>query len=293
MIDNYNGIKLGISTLGYSKLTRDVTYALSGLADIGYKYFEYSDMSSPFLDSGYLSGEKIRELKKLVDMLGVKIISLHLPPDNGLGSVVSLDRAERAHAMKIVRRSLENGGELGIEYAVFHPSEEEAFFTTSDSVSEAEKRLMDAANELADVGEKNGIKILLENLLGRFNGDIGMLGRVIRSIGKERIGLCFDLAHFWLGNSSPAAVINENRELMSYLHIHDNNKKEDEHLMPGEGSIDWSEISRALHDINYQGVFMLETVSSRRYKNPYSIAKEAKRICEESFGIPDANRVAI
>ena len=152
---------------------------------------------------------------------------------------------------------------------------------------------MDAADELADIGEKNGIKILLENLLGKFNGDIGMLGRVIRSIGKERIGLCFDLAHFWLGNSSPATVINENRELMSYLHIHDNNKKEDEHLIPGEGSIDWSEISRALHNINYQGIFMLETVSSRRYNNPYTIAKEAKKVCEESFSILDVNRIVL
>ena len=43
------------------------------------------------------------------------------------------------------------------------------------------------------------------------------------------------------------------------LHIHDNNGHyRDDHLIPGDGSIDWKEFLEVLHAIAYKGEFVLE-----------------------------------
>jgi sugar phosphate isomerase/epimerase len=43
------------------------------------------------------------------------------------------------------------------------------------------------------------------------------------------------------------------------LHIHDNMRASDLHLFPTMGTLDWKDFCQALVDINYQGVFMMET----------------------------------
>ena len=42
-------------------------------------------------------------------------------------------------------------------------------------------------------------------------------------------------------------------------HVHDNYYEKDLHLMPYMGKLDWSALIRALKDIDYKGVFSLET----------------------------------
>jgi sugar phosphate isomerase/epimerase len=49
------------------------------------------------------------------------------------------------------------------------------------------------------------------------------------------------------------------------VHIHDNMGKEDEHLIPGDGIIDWNAFADALREIGYTGVISLET--SPKHKN--------------------------
>ena len=42
------------------------------------------------------------------------------------------------------------------------------------------------------------------------------------------------------------------------LHLHDNHGERDEHLLPGQGAIDWVDVMQALRDIDYGGEFMYE-----------------------------------
>ena len=50
---------------------------------------------------------------------------------------------------------------------------------------------------------------------------------------------------------------------LQVLHVHDNKFGEDLHLMPYEGILDWKSFYKALKDIDYKGVFSLETAPSR------------------------------
>ena len=54
-------------------------------------------------------------------------------------------------------------------------------------------------------------------------------------------------------------------ECLKILHCHDNDGKNDLHLPPCEGNIDWRSVTQALHGIGFDGVFNLETEPT---KNP-------------------------
>ncbi|NLE26298.1 MAG: hypothetical protein GX625_13325 [Clostridiaceae bacterium] len=50
------------------------------------------------------------------------------------------------------------------------------------------------------------------------------------------------------------------------LHLHDNDGTDDQHLIPGDGLIDWSVVIKKLCETNYPGAIALE-VSNEFSKN--------------------------
>lgn len=99
----------------------------------------------------------------------------------------------------------------------------------------------------------NGIKIIIENCYPCF-----LFGRPhdIRYIKQKlpSIGFCLDLAH--------SEIYNQTNELMKldidHIHLTDNDKKTDQHLVIGEGSIDFNDFLSKLKTKNYNKKIILE-----------------------------------
>ena len=51
------------------------------------------------------------------------------------------------------------------------------------------------------------------------------------------------------------------------VHLHDNDKSDDLHLLPFEGTIDWKELSNNLKKANYTGPITLESCYRYDYLN--------------------------
>jgi sugar phosphate isomerase/epimerase len=60
----------------------------------------------------------------------------------------------------------------------------------------------------------------------------------------------------------PFAGFHGGEEYLSTLHVHDNNGRGDNHWLPGRGVIDWSDFSKALGEIGFEGTVSLETAVS-------------------------------
>jgi len=54
------------------------------------------------------------------------------------------------------------------------------------------------------------------------------------------VKLCFDAGHAHLDGGVPSALETA-RELLVTTHLHDNRGERDDHLLPYEGTIDWSD----------------------------------------------------
>ena len=74
-----------------------------------------------------------------------------------------------------------------------------------------------------------------------------------------RVGLCLDIGHSGLvGDDAPHAIRVLGHDRLTSLHVHDNDYIDDMHMPPMTMDLDWAEIAKALHDIDYSGDLTLE-----------------------------------
>ena len=96
--------------------------------------------------------------------------------------------------------------------------------------------------------------------------------RMIHEIQSERVGICLDTGHAALNGEDLPQVVRALKGVppMSanslidiggvplHIHIDDNNGDSDAHMIPGEGSIDYGPLVRALGEMGYQGFVSAE-----------------------------------
>jgi len=115
--------------------------------------------------------------------------------------------------------------------------------------------------EIANYAKELNIKIAFENTKIK-----GYLEYVIKNINNDNVGICFDSGHYH-------AYFNDEFDFSKFknkifaVHLHDNDKSDDLHLLPFDGTIDWDNVIQKLKDCNYNGPITLELCYRRDYLN--------------------------
>ncbi len=73
-----------------------------------------------------------------------------------------------------------------------------------------------------------------------------------------------DLGHAHLNDCQPWEWIHRFSSRLTHLHAHDNNGREDQHLPPGTGTLDWPKTLAALRNVHYNGTLTIETFAPDR-----------------------------
>lgn len=125
--------------------------------------------------------------------------------------------------------------------------------------------------ELVNFCEKCGTKIAVETMwnMSEQTEKESILGEteeeflgIVDSVKSKYLGIHIDTGHsYLLGNLMKMVQLAGDR--LFALHVHDNHGRRkdlpwDEHLIPGEGDIDWQKFISTLNSVHYKGVFMLE-----------------------------------
>jgi hexosaminidase len=119
-----------------------------------------------------------------------------------------------------------------------------------------------SAAELARLGEKTGLRFLLENLPpGQMGDDMAMLRRLVDEIDCPLLGLNYDCGHANM-TTDPITVIRQGGQRIASVHIHDNSGQTDDHLVPESGNIDMDAMCRELAGVGYRGEFLLELMET-------------------------------
>ena len=173
------------------------------------------------------------------------------------------DRAERMEKMK---RSLKFCSILGCKYWVIHPIM--PFGTEEKNDSEKAQITwnmnIEFMSELLKTAKEYGIIICFENMpMPHFSlGSPQDTLRFVEAINDENFKICFDTGHATMFNyKSVGDHIRELKDYIKVFHIHDNNGWADLHMLPYFGVIDWEDFGKSLKDINFNGVFSLESAS--------------------------------
>ncbi|MCA9306847.1 MAG: sugar phosphate isomerase/epimerase [Phycisphaerales bacterium] len=184
----------------------------------------------------------------------------------------SPDPAHREHCLRLYEHEGQLAKDLGGPIVVVHPAAH--LPTTPDAPYEFPKippdearkaqsartpHLIDFLRRLADLGDKLGVVFVVENMgfVVPIGHDAPLLGSMIATIGSRYIRMCFDTGHAHFSGDVYAAL-KQCAPVIGYVHMHDNDRQTDNHLMPGDGTIDWARIASLLDELDIAVPRMLE-----------------------------------
>jgi len=87
--------------------------------------------------------------------------------------------------------------------------------------------------------------------------------------------ICLDLGHAHL-DGEVVDAIETVAEHIALVHAHDNRGRNDDHLLPFEGTIDWAGALTALQKVGYDGTVVLEPAPQGSPKETLAKAKVAR-----------------
>ena len=250
-------MQLGVSTLPFrdDRLDRDV---LMKMKDTGVEAVEISDSHAGF---DYEDSASFSRLGKVLVDSGLQVNSLHAhlkvyDPDCDLTSTAP---DHRSHVLDAYRRAIRVSQALGADILLTHDID----IPDAKDPLHTEKRgalLMNLKDIAVYAGHRN-IRIAVENLVYGYHRVPTRLVALVEELGQENIGICIDTGHRNPSGNPAQAILTVGKHLFT-THIHDNDGKQDEHLLPTRGNIDWSGVMQALQEINYPGVFVYELTRS-------------------------------
>ena len=207
--------------------------------DMGFDYWTFD--GSPFADDGYLDWAK--RLRAHADEKGMVYTHAHAPGE--------------ADADEWIGRSIEAASVLGARYLVVHPIWHEKNGHTIHTRLRFIQVNAQAIKKWLPKAEECGVVLLSENILWGASADPRIIAELVKAVDSDWFGWCFDVGHAYCCGYKPDILKSCAVSPMS-LHIQDNDGSGDGHLIPGDGTIDWTLFLTTLHEIGYLGDCVLE-----------------------------------
>ncbi|MFQ5941640.1 MAG: sugar phosphate isomerase/epimerase family protein, partial [Nitrososphaerales archaeon] len=128
-------------------------------------------------------------------------------------------------------------------------------------------------SQVLPIAQKLGVKILVEPEPGLLLQTGFDFLQFISRIKSNNVALNFDVGHFHCVGEDVPELIREMRSHIAHFHIEDIKNRVHEHLIPGDGSVNFKKIFSAIHDIGYDGFVTVELYPY--VDNPVQAAKIA------------------
>lgn len=259
-------LRIGITNSSYGVYSFDE--AIKRIADQGYDCIDYQgfvDIESDFfkLPEDEFLAEVLRQ-KSQIHAHGMEISQVHAPwrtPKDG-------DPEERRRWLLAMKKAIRGARAMECRRFVVHPLF--PYMDTPDHPEEVWAMNEEFIGTLADYAKEYGVVVCLENMpfpdfpIATVEHCIEMLDRLKR----DNLKICIDTGHAAIFKGSDvASAVRLAGDRLEAVHIHDNMGDRDDHLIPGDGIIDWDGLAAALKEIGFDKVISLET-SPKHTKYP-------------------------
>ena len=165
------------------------------------------------------------------------------------------DKARRIDAMDEIKRALESAEYIPLRHMVLHLGERADQWSPRSM-----EYALTALEHLGAFAHPLGVRLLVENIMSEPTTPEHLM--LILQMGHlDGVGVCLDLGHAHIATGIAEAVgILSNR--IASVHVHDNHGMKDEHLWPGEGTIDWPAAAELLKALANPPALVLEIAHS-------------------------------
>ncbi len=191
---------------------------------------------------------------------GVAFHSMHAPLfasgewgrwDTAPLNIAGRERKERIEAMDEIRRAIAVAEVAPFRFLILHAGNAGEAFDEHKF-----EGALTSIEHLRAFAKPLGVRLLVENIPNELTTPEKLV-ELIRTLHYDDIGVCLDVGHAHLGPGVEAAI-ETLKPLIRSVHVHDNHGVKDEHLWPGEGTIDFPRTMELLRTAPQPPALVLE-----------------------------------
>lgn len=152
--------------------------------------------------------------------------------------------------------ALRGMAQYGVESAVIHACAYQPAIVGREN--RQMENFIEALKSLAGLCEEYRIRVLVETMVpGCITSSMDNLIAAVDAVGSPWVGICVDTNHLNLSHDLSSAMAKAEGRIGEF-HLNDNHGRNEEHLLPYCGIIDWNAFVKAVKSIDYGGYFILE-----------------------------------
>lgn len=169
-------------------------------------------------------------------------------------SLAATDETRRKAAVEETLAALDVAAAVRFSTLVLHGGVPEPYGGAADNHAGS---LVRSLEELSPVAQRYGVRLAVEVIPNAISTAAALVELVESDLDAADLGICMDVGHARLMGDVVDAIETCSGHLIT-THIHDNRGRNDDHLVPGKGSIDWDAALLAFQKIGYEGAWMFE-----------------------------------
>jgi sugar phosphate isomerase/epimerase len=277
----------GISTHLYigDRLDRD------HLVEIAAHGFEAAEIFAVREHFDYRDRRAAIALAEWLDDTRLQLHSMHAPIAasyvagtwrDGL-SIAATDEARRKAAVDETLAVLDVAAAVPYNVLVVHCGVPVPYATAADNTRSS---LVRSLEELSPVAARYGVRLAIEVIPNELSTPAALVDLIESDIDATGLGICMDVGHARMIGDVVDAIETCSGHVIT-THLHDNRGRNDDHLVPGKGVIDWEATTLAFQKVGYDGVWMFELAVAADRKPILEQAAKARTRLESLLHIGD------
>jgi sugar phosphate isomerase/epimerase len=198
-------------------------------------------------------------------------------------SLAATDESQRKAAIEETLATLDVAAAVRYSTLVVHGGVPEPYGGPADNHLGS---LVRSLEELSPVAQRYGVRLAVEVIPNALSTAAALVELIESDIDAADLGICMDVGHARLMGDVVDAIETCSGHLIT-THLHDNRGRNDDHLVPGKGVIDWDATLLALQKIGYDGAWMFELAAAADRKPVLEQAVKARERFEALLHIGD------
>ena len=247
-------MKLGIVSGVYCNYS--LNEAVAHIAAAGYDCIDVWG-GRPHVYRRDFSPQQLRQLRKQIEEAGLTVASF-LPAFHRYPySLSSPVGAIRRDSLQYMRECMDNAAELGAQILLIVPLQG----IYQGSIEEGRERLIDSINAICEEAVPYPFKLGLEVVNPTASNLVNTATEAVQIISRlddQSVGIVLDTGHINLVDESAEEAIRRAGDRLLQVHVNDNDGRQQQNLIPGDGTFDFVGFINALRAAGYEGCLSAE-----------------------------------